>query len=133
MPTSDEYDLPRGYKRADHKLHEYTFWLEDDILADCFIGMKMAATIYKLDVKAEEEKKEGEGVWVLDSVGRIYASFWTHIANEMCSQKTKFKGVEWNEEEALEGCKHEEADKARQVLKELNIEKKKEAMTAKAG
>ena len=130
MPNSDEYDVPASLRPQHDTDAIYTFWLEDDILADCFDGMKITANICKLDVKDETMRVEGGGVWVMDSVSRIYCSFYTWMANDLA--RTKFKTVEWNEEEALMGCKHSEATKAREVLWQMNLEKKKAEKEAKA-
>jgi hypothetical protein len=55
--------------------------------------MKVSTTIRKLDLSAEGEKDPNGGIWVLDSVSRIYCSFFTYLVNEMYTQK--FKGVEF--------------------------------------
>ena len=130
MPNGDEWDIDDSLRFGTSREAEYTFWLEDDILSDCFKGMKLAATICKLDVKEGDKRENDGGVWVLDSVSRIYCSFFTWLPNELARGKVKM--VEWNEEEALMGCRHSQADAARQVLLEMNWEKKKAEKAAKA-
>jgi hypothetical protein len=114
MPTATTYDIPLHLQPKTKHDATYTFWLEDDILALFFVGMKLNATLCKLDVADVEKRVEGGGLWVLDEVSRFYCGFFEWAANEMVGGK--WKGVEWYDEVALMGCTHEEADRARGEL-----------------
>ncbi|KFY38808.1 hypothetical protein V495_06354 [Pseudogymnoascus sp. VKM F-4514 (FW-929)] len=49
-----------------------TFWVDEDILESCFVGMKFVGVVRTLDM----------GVKYLDNVTVIYASFYTFVENE---------------------------------------------------
>lgn len=49
-----------------------TFWVDDDILERCFVGMKFVGVVRELDL----------GLKYLDNVVVIYASFYTFVENE---------------------------------------------------
>ncbi|OBT65870.1 hypothetical protein VE03_05424 [Pseudogymnoascus sp. 23342-1-I1] len=49
-----------------------TFWVDEDILERCFVGMKFVGVVRELDL----------GMKYLDNVTVIYASFYTFVENE---------------------------------------------------
>ncbi|KAF2755375.1 hypothetical protein EJ05DRAFT_478392 [Pseudovirgaria hyperparasitica] len=53
----------------------FEFWIEDEILEDCFVGMKLDGTIWKLAL--------GDGIWILDNVREVYCSFFKWLPNEL--------------------------------------------------
>jgi hypothetical protein len=57
----------------------YPFWLEDEILQLCFVGLKLELVVHQLNI----------GIPFFDSVVGIYASFHTYLLNE--------KMVDWKE------------------------------------
>ena len=54
------------------QIKEYTLWVEDKVLAKCFVGMKLEVVIRKLSF----------GVYYLDNVPAIYCSFYDVLPNE---------------------------------------------------
>ncbi|KAE8859762.1 hypothetical protein P3342_010501 [Pyrenophora teres f. teres] len=62
---------------------EYEFWLEEDILEDCFIGLKMNADLLVLP-----------GLNILDEIKDCMCSFYTWIPNELGMPKE----VRWRED-----------------------------------
>ncbi|EDU41989.1 conserved hypothetical protein [Pyrenophora tritici-repentis Pt-1C-BFP] len=62
---------------------DYEFWLEEDILEDCFIGLKINADILVLP-----------GLTILDEVKDCMCSFYTWIPNELGMPKE----VRWRED-----------------------------------
>lgn len=85
----DEWDLPKD-EYPDGKPHrvkedeEYVFWIEEGVLAECFVGMKMGARILTL----------GGGIRILDEVRETMCSFFTWIPNELWMER-KPKEVRW--------------------------------------
>lgn len=85
----DEWDLPRDKypsgkpQKPDHEM-EYGFWVEESILKQCFIGMKLEASIITL---------EG-GLTILDEVLQVHCSFYTWLANELWMEHRP-KMVRW--------------------------------------
>ena len=51
----------------------YEFWVEDHVLRNCFIGLKMEATVRELNI----------GIKYFDAVSGIYCSFFRVVANEL--------------------------------------------------
>jgi hypothetical protein len=49
-----------------------TFWVDEELLESCFVGMKFVGVVRTLDM----------GVKYLDNVTVIYASFYTFVENE---------------------------------------------------
>jgi hypothetical protein len=87
----DEHDLPKddvkypgGKPRCLNAGTEYEFWIEDSILQDCFVGMKMEANILNLN----------GGLTILDDVIEAMCSFFTWIPNELWMER-KPKEVRW--------------------------------------
>lgn len=87
----DEWDLPQDESQFpggkpqpfnDHKVFE--FWLEESVLEDCFVDMKMDASILTL---------EG-GLTILDDVRECMCSFFTWLPNELWMER-KPREVRW--------------------------------------
>ena len=68
-PTCLEYDVPP----PPPALRDYEFWVDDDVLAVCFVGMKFDARVLHLTT----------GLVVLDSVVNTYCSFYQWLPNEL--------------------------------------------------
>ncbi|KIV99234.1 uncharacterized protein PV09_09098 [Verruconis gallopava] len=126
LPMEEEWDSVHSLLPEIECNATYTFWLEDYILEDCFIGMKMRASIQRLGAK-DEFRDKVDAIWILDSISRIYCSFATFLTNELC--RKKFKGIEWTDEVALLGCAHKEAEKARLVWAEMKERMDKESQS----
>ncbi|RMZ72653.1 Argonaute complex subunit Arb1 [Pyrenophora seminiperda CCB06] len=97
-----EWDLPKdtdkyphGKPRKADEGKEYEFWIEEDILLDCFVGLKMEVDILMLS----------GGLAIIDTIKETMCSFYTWIPNELwMSQKPKEvrwlkKGMGLDEEE----------------------------------
>lgn len=70
-PHAPLEDLPR--RIADQKKTDtFAFWVEEYILDDCVVGMKMEATVKEFDI----------GIKWIDSIQASYASFFQFLANE---------------------------------------------------
>ncbi len=87
----DEYDLPKdkekypkGKPRKAGDGKEYEFWIEEGVLADCFVGLKMDASILLLS----------GGMTILDEIKEAMCSFYTWIPNELWMER-KPKEVRW--------------------------------------
>lgn len=87
----DEWDLPkdtakypkgRPFRVAD--VQDYEFWLEESVLHDCFVGMKLDAVVMTLD----------GGLRILDDVRETMCSFFTWLPNELWMER-KPKEVRW--------------------------------------
>lgn len=97
----DEWDLPQG-KYPDAKPlkvdqgKEFEFWVEENVLSECFLGMKIDATIITL---------EG-GFTILDDVKQTHCSFYTWLPNELWMEN-KPKELRWLAKGLPE---HEEVD-----------------------
>ena len=85
----DEWDLPRE-KYPDGKPHKvggggvFEFWVEEHVLKDCFVGMKIEASIIT----------PMDGITILDDVKQTYCSFYTWLPNELWMEN-KPKEVRW--------------------------------------
>lgn len=55
------------------KIKEYEFWIEDAVLAHCFLGMKIEATVHELSF----------GGWYFDAVFGVYCDFYEVLPNEL--------------------------------------------------
>lgn len=77
-----EYDLPKD-KYPSGKLpkpdisKEYEVWVEDEVLNQCFVGMKIDATILTLT----------SGIVILDEVREVFCSFYKWIPNELWAER----------------------------------------------
>ncbi|KAI9683585.1 MAG: hypothetical protein M1829_004888 [Trizodia sp. TS-e1964] len=69
-PPEDMTDSELENRTPEIAQHE--FWVEEDILDHCFIGMKVDATVRKLSC----------GIEYFDSVRSVYCSFYTYLLNE---------------------------------------------------
>ena len=106
-----EFDLPKnnpkypgGKPPPPDPNRVFEFWVEDDVLEKCFVGMKMDVTVFTLR----------GGITILDEIKEIFCSFYKWIPNELWVWKKgpKFrytrKGMEdidghGEDEEALDG------------------------------
>jgi len=85
----DEWDLPKG-KYPDGRPQmvnqgkEFEFWIEESVLSECFLGMKIDATVITL---------EG-GFTILDEVKQTYCSFYNWVPNELW-MANKPKELRW--------------------------------------
>jgi hypothetical protein len=59
-----------------------TFWLEDEILQHCFVGMKLELVVHELNI----------GIRFFDDVAGIYCSFHTFLPNEKVIDNWKEPG-----------------------------------------
>ncbi|KAH7398443.1 Argonaute siRNA chaperone complex subunit Arb1-domain-containing protein [Pyrenochaeta sp. MPI-SDFR-AT-0127] len=87
----DEWDLPKdkgrfpnGKPDQPHQAKEYEFWVEEKVLAECFVGMRLHARVLTL---------EG-GLTILDEAIETMCSFFTWIPNELWMRR-KPKEVRW--------------------------------------
>lgn len=85
----DEWDLPEdkypnGVPQRASAGQNYEFWVEESVLEECFVGMKMVANLLKL---------EG-GINILDQVRETMCSFFTWLPNELWMDR-KPKEVRW--------------------------------------
>lgn len=85
----DEWDLPKdnypsGKPQRDCTDLEYEFWIEECVLQECFVGLKMDADILTLS----------GGITILDEIRESMCSFFTWLPNELWMQK-KPKEVKW--------------------------------------
>ena len=85
MPTFETYDVPSSMKTEQQRFRklQYEFLVDNKILEECFVGMKMEVTVRKLE--------EG-GLEYLDSVQAIYCSFYTLLPNDLMMH---WKEPEW--------------------------------------
>ena len=72
--------------------YDYEFFLEAQVLQYCFPGMKVEATIYKLNC----------GIMFFDTVGRAYCSFDRFLPNELMLDYTKPRAIGVKAEEEAE-------------------------------
>lgn len=117
LPDMDAWDLPAAaiadMQRSKRDLPErLEFWLEDDILPKCVVGMKIRATLKWLAC----------GIPVLDEVQQVHASFYESLPNELMMQarvkevkilkhrERKAREEKMAEEEAERAAKEAELD-----------------------
>ena len=89
LPTFETYDLPSlasgsasTKTKQEQAQWEYEFLIDNAILEQCFIGLKMEVTVRKLD----------EGLEYLDNVRALYCSFYTLLPNDLMMH---WKEPEW--------------------------------------
>ncbi|KAF1937704.1 hypothetical protein EJ02DRAFT_505826 [Clathrospora elynae] len=82
----DEAKYPGGKPKKDGDGKEYEFWIEEGVLEDCFVGMKMDAKMLTLS----------GGLNILDDVKETMCSFYTWIPNELWMER-KPKPWRWLE------------------------------------
>lgn len=84
----DEWDLPKDRypDGKPHKMDEekFEFWVEENVLKECFVGMKIDAGIIILN----------GGIIILDDVKQTHCSFYTWLPNELWMEN-KPKEVRW--------------------------------------
>jgi hypothetical protein len=85
----DEWDLPKdkypdGTPNGPGVSRDYEFWVEESVLKECFIGMKMDVTVITL----------GGDMVILDEVHECMCSFFTWLPNELWMAK-KPTEVRW--------------------------------------
>jgi hypothetical protein len=85
----DEWDLPKdkypdGKPRSVDGGREFKFWVEENVLNECFVGMKIDASIITLE----------SGITILDEVKQTHCSFYKWLPNELW-MKNKPKNVRW--------------------------------------
>ena len=69
----DDLTEEEEQERQPEPIHTYQLWLEDDIMAKLFVGMKLSGTLRKLSF----------GPYFLDSVHGIHCSFYSVLPNEL--------------------------------------------------
>jgi hypothetical protein len=78
---SGYYDLDLEVEKKTYtgKLQEpkLEFWIEDDVLSECFVGMKLEATVKTLY----------GGITVLDEVKEVMCSFYKWLPNELWAER----------------------------------------------
>ncbi|CBX93971.1 hypothetical protein LEMA_P036450.1 [Plenodomus lingam JN3] len=91
MDDCDEWDLPNApgkypqgkpYRTSDVKTYE--FWVEASVLEECFLGMKLDASVLTLT----------DGLAILDDVKESMCNFFTWLPNELWMER-KPKEVRW--------------------------------------
>ena len=60
-------------ERTPKEVREYEFWIESELLQNCFIGMKLEATVHRLSC----------GLDFFDAVSGVFCSFHTVLPNEL--------------------------------------------------
>lgn len=74
----NEYDLPKhryptGRLPKIQEGKQYEFWIEERVLEECFVGMKLDVRVLTLD----------SGITVLDDVREVMCSFYRWLPNEL--------------------------------------------------
>ncbi|KAI8942697.1 hypothetical protein NX059_000745 [Plenodomus lindquistii] len=87
----DEWDLPQdpakypgGRPGRPSDVKEYEFWVEERVLAECFVSMKLDASVITLK----------GGLTILDDVRETMCSFFTWLPNELWMER-KPKEMRW--------------------------------------
>lgn len=81
------YPLARRYAHLDGALEKlriddtFTLWVEEDVLKNCFVEMKMEGTVFELD----------NGITWLDSCTLIGPSFFEVLPNDFYSRQKKLR------------------------------------------
>lgn len=83
-PGMEEEDVTDSEDEACSPLDQTveTFWLEDEILHHCFLGMKLELVVHELNI----------GIRFFDDVAGIYCSFHTFLPNEKVIDNWKEPG-----------------------------------------
>jgi len=76
VPDFAAWDLPADALANSNETKSYEFWIEDEILRNCFVGMKIEGTVYTMT----------SGVQFLDRVTAVRCSFYTVLENELMSR-----------------------------------------------
>jgi hypothetical protein len=111
----DEWDLPKdkfpsGKPQRAGADREYEFWVEDSVLEECFVGLKLDTTILNLQ----------GGITILDEVHESMCSFFTWLPNELWMER-KPKEVRWLKK-GLTGDDDAEHDGAQEEGQEFDDE-----------
>lgn len=72
-PDFAEWDLPEGAAELTPSMKAYEFWIEDEILENCFVGMKIEGTVHTLT----------SGLQFFDNITAVWCSFYTFMDNEL--------------------------------------------------
>ena len=84
-------DLPEGVNiNAPDLVETYEFWLEGNLLARCVEGLKLDCTLRRLEWVDGSGR---DGMWYLDSIDRVFCSFYMVLLNELMDRS--WKGVVW--------------------------------------
>jgi hypothetical protein len=88
-PSYDEWDLPKdkypdGKPQSADEGKEYQFWIEESVLDECFLGMKIDARVLTLT----------GGMTILDEIRETMCSFFTWLPNELWMDR-KPKQLRW--------------------------------------
>lgn len=100
----DEWDLPRdtypiGKPQRASAGQDYGFWVEESVLNECFIGMKIDATVMTLDI----------GITVMDEVHESMCSFFAFLPNELWMER-KPKAWRWHKKGLAEYDEGDDGD-----------------------
>lgn len=98
VPSFDTWDLPHDVPKKP-KYSTYEFWVDDEFLAECFVGMKLEAKVMELNC----------GLWVLDSVMNVHCSFYTKLVNELVVD-SKWKEVRYLKSKETQTMEAQEAE-----------------------
>jgi hypothetical protein len=111
IPSYDEWDLPKdrypdGKPQSANEGKEYRFWIEESVLNECFVGMKIDARVLTLT----------GGMTILDEIRETMCSFFTWLPNELWMDR-KPKELRWlarglavDEEEAKLDCANKDLE-----------------------
>lgn len=94
-PEEDMTDDEDEHARANNgsgNFKSYEFWIEEDVLEHCFVGMKIEATVWQLNI----------GISYFDAVLGVYCSFHTNLENEMMSGWREPVAIGGKEEESVQ-------------------------------
>jgi hypothetical protein len=88
------YDLPpsKDPRYSNREPKEYVFWVEEHVLRECFVGLKMDASVVTLEYVLGEASPPGK-LLVLDEVKETFCSFYKFLPNELweAHKPPKFK------------------------------------------
>lgn len=121
-PSFEASDLPAGVSVTDGQVlcSSYEFWLEESLLKQWGIGMKMSATLRRLEWMDGDKR---DGLWYIDSFGTAYPSFYTCLLNELMDTGKPWKQVVWNKDkEAAEEAERRALEQERERAKEADDE-----------
>jgi hypothetical protein len=95
IPTFAGSDVPKAPQKRNGTNETFTFWLEDNLLNECFIGMKLDTTIHRISINGCSD-----GLWILDRTMNSYCSFHNFILNELIPKP--YKDTRWLTQDELE-------------------------------
>jgi len=76
LPDFAGRDLPVGIDSPSPPVKAYDFWIEEEILQNCFVGMKIEGTVHTLT----------SGLKFLENVTAVWCSFYTVLENELLKE-----------------------------------------------